>query len=83
MTRTELWSRLARKGTNPEKIADLVPRQRALLPAALEGLDAAEAQVKFVCAEVLAFVGREANNYRKATRKKAVAFLNRRDRPAG
>src|SRR5512136_186564 len=53
MTKTELWSRLARKGTNPEKIADLAVKQRTLLPALLEGLDAAEAPVKFGCAKVL------------------------------
>jgi hypothetical protein len=53
MTKTELWSRLARKGSNPEKMADLAVEQRTLLPALLEGLDAAEAPVKFGCAKVL------------------------------
>ena len=56
MTNTELWSRLARKGTNPEIIADLAVQQRTLLPALLEGLDAAEAPVKFGCAKVLRLI---------------------------
>ena len=56
MTKAELWSRLARKGTNPEIIADLAVQQRTLLPALLEGLDAAEAPVKFGCAKVLRLI---------------------------
>ena len=56
MTKTELWSRLARKGTNPERMADMALQQRALLPALLEGLDAAEAPVKFGCAKVLRLI---------------------------
>ncbi|MBN2508197.1 MAG: hypothetical protein JXQ71_16050 [Verrucomicrobia bacterium] len=53
MTKTELWTRLARKGTNPEKIAAQAVERRGLLPALLEGLEAAQAPVKFGCAKVL------------------------------
>lgn len=60
MTKTELWSRLARKGTNPEAIAELALRQGTLLPALLEGLDAAEAPVKFGCAKVLRLLSEKA-----------------------
>ena len=56
MTKTDLWSRLARKGTNPEKIAALAVEQRTLLPALLEGLEGAEAPVKFGCSKVLRLI---------------------------
>lgn len=60
MTKTELWSRLTRKGTNPDKIAELAVQQRTLLPALLEGLEAAEAPVKFGCAKVLRLMSEKA-----------------------
>ncbi len=60
MTKADLWSRLARKGTNPVQIAELALQDRTLLPALLEGLEATEAPVKFGCSKVLRIMSEKA-----------------------